>query len=128
MVVPVLAVISAGNNLVGCQHIALPGVQPGAFLQLRPGIHLHVVVGVGPGDAGQAAGAGLGAALGGNLLIGSDIRAARHIPGAGKGRSVCRLCIHSNGSRCAYREKAAGIAVCKTFGGIAAACVNFQIL
>ena len=51
MVVPVLVVIGAGDNFIACQHIALPCFQLSAFHNLRFGIHLHVVIGVGPGHA-----------------------------------------------------------------------------
>ena len=51
VVVPAFIIISAGDDLVGRHHIALPGIQLGAVLQLGFGVHLHVVVGVGPGNA-----------------------------------------------------------------------------
>ena len=44
MVAPILAVISAGNHLVFCQHIAMPGGEFRTLFQFRPGIHLHIVV------------------------------------------------------------------------------------
>ena len=44
VVVPGFAVIGAGHNLVGRQHITLPCGQTGALQQIRPGIHFHLVV------------------------------------------------------------------------------------
>ena len=87
-----------------------------------------MVVGIGPGYADCAACAGLGASLGGNLLAGSDIRAAGHIPGPGQGRGIRRFGVHGNSRRCAYRQEPAGIPVSKALGRVGAACVNFQVL
>ena len=49
MVVPGFPVIGPGHNLVSCCYIALARSQPGSFFQFGPGIHLHIIIGVGPG-------------------------------------------------------------------------------
>ena len=51
MVVPCFVIIGAGNDPVGCRHIAPARMQLRAFLQFRAGIHLHLVVRVRPGHA-----------------------------------------------------------------------------
>ena len=51
VVVPAFPVISAGDDLVGRQHIALACVQLRSLIQFGFAIHLHIVVGVGPGNA-----------------------------------------------------------------------------
>ena len=48
MIVVVFPLIGIGVYLVGGHHIALAGLKLGPFFQLRFGIHLHRVIGVGP--------------------------------------------------------------------------------
>ena len=128
VVIPAFPVVGAGHDLVGRQHVALARSQLRAFFQFRFGIHLHIVVGVGPGCGKRAACAGLGRSFGCNLLEGANVGVTGHIPCAGQRRRIGRLGIHGNGSRRAPGRKAAGIAVRQTFGRIAAACADLQVL
>ena len=48
MVIVVFPFIGIGVHLVGGHHIALAGLKLGPFFQLRFGVHLHRVVGIGP--------------------------------------------------------------------------------
>ena len=126
-IIPGFVVIGAGNHLVGCQCIALTGVQLGACHELRPGIHLHIVIGVGPGHTPVAACTCLGCTFGSNLLKSSDVSITGHIPCTGQRGGVCGFGIHGNRSCRAPGRKTAGIPVCQAFGRVASACTNFQV-
>ena len=128
MVAPVLAVISAGNHLVFCQHKTLSGSQPGTLHQLRPGIHFDIVVGVSPGHAEYTARTGFGRTSGRNLLERTDIRVVFYVPGSGQGCCVFRFGFHGYRSFRAHCYNTAGVAVRQTLCRIAPCCRNFQVL
>ena len=105
----------------------MPGLQLCALRQLRGGIHGDIVVGIGPGSAEEPARAGCGAAPARHFLQGADISAVRHIPGPGQGGRIGGVAFHSNSSRRANGNQAAGIAVRKAPGLIAAPGVDLQV-
>ena len=127
MIVPGFTVICSGNHLVGCQHITLPGVQPGACHELCPGIHLHIVIRVSPGHTQYTACAGLGGPFGRNLLQRTNIRIFRDVPCAGQRSRVGGFGIHRNRSSCAPGRSTARVTVRKAFGRIVATCADFQV-
>ena len=127
VVVPGFPVIGPSLNPVSRRYIALACSQLGTFLQFRPGIHLHIVIGVGPGHTKNSACAGLGASFGSNLLNGTNIRTVRHIPCAGQRCRIGRLRFHSNGSRRAPGCNSAGVTVRKALCCVISGCTDFQI-
>ena len=94
VVVPMLVAISARNNRTGRRHIALACLQNRVFRNLGLRIHLHLIMGMRPDGVEHTAGSALGCAFGGNLLLGSYLRFAGHIPGPGKGSRIFRLGCH----------------------------------